>query len=81
LTALEGRAIGQRQLYPVADVQNNPQNPIINIRSFGEDPARVSAFVRSHIRGAQEWPDRDCQHFPGHGDVASDSHPRCRCST
>src|SRR5581483_10857163 len=46
ITAEEGRALGvDINFYPVADVQNNPENPIINIRSFGEDPAKVSAFV------------------------------------
>ncbi len=76
LTALEGRAIGVNvNFYPVADVQNNPQNPIINIRAFGEDPARVSAFVRAYIRGAQENGQiATAKHFPGHGDVATDSH-------
>jgi beta-N-acetylhexosaminidase len=76
LTALEGRAIGVNvNFYPDADVQNNPQNPIINIRSFGEDPNRVSAFVRAYIRGAQENGQiATAKHFPGHGDVATDSH-------
>lgn len=76
LTAQEGRAIGvDVNFYPVADVQNNPQNPIINIRSFGEDPARVSAFVREYIRGVQENGEiATAKHFPGHGDVSTDSH-------
>jgi len=76
LTAEEGRAIGVNvNFYPVADVQNNPQNPIINIRAFGEDPAKVSAFVRAYIRGAQDNGQiATAKHFPGHGDVASDSH-------
>jgi beta-N-acetylhexosaminidase len=76
LTALEGRAIGVNvNFYPVADVQNNPQNPIINIRAFGEDPSRVSAFVRAYIRGAQDNGQiATAKHFPGHGDVAADSH-------
>lgn len=76
LTAEEGRAIGVNvNFYPVADVQNNPQNPIINIRSFGEDPAAVSRFVRAYIKGAQENGQiATAKHFPGHGDVASDSH-------
>jgi beta-N-acetylhexosaminidase len=76
LTAEEGRAIGVNvNFYPVADVQNNPQNPIINIRSFGEDPAVVSRFVRAYIRGAQDNGQiATAKHFPGHGDVASDSH-------
>ena len=76
LTAREGRAIGVNvNFYPVADVQNNPANPIINIRAFGEDPATVSRFVRAYIRGAQDNGEiATAKHFPGHGDVASDSH-------
>jgi len=76
LTAEEGRAIGVNvNFYPVADVQNNPANPIINIRAFGEDPAMVSRFVSAYIRGAQENGQiATAKHFPGHGDVASDSH-------
>jgi beta-N-acetylhexosaminidase len=76
VTAQEGRALGVNvNFYPVADVQNNPQNPIINIRSFGEDPASVSRFVRAYIRGAQENGQlATAKHFPGHGDVTTDSH-------
>lgn len=76
LTAEEARALGVNvNFYPVADVQNNPQNPIINIRSFGEDPAAVSRFVRAYIRGAQDNGQlATAKHFPGHGDVAVDSH-------
>lgn len=76
ITAQEGRAIGVNvNFYPVADVQNNPENPIINIRSFGSDPARVSEFVRAYIRGAQDNGElATAKHFPGHGDVTTDSH-------
>jgi beta-N-acetylhexosaminidase len=76
MTAEEGRAVGvDVNFYPVADVQNNPRNPIINIRSFGEDPARVATFVRAYIRGAQENGQlATAKHFPGHGDVSTDSH-------
>jgi beta-N-acetylhexosaminidase len=76
LTAQEARAIGIHvDFYPVADVNNNPENPIINIRSFGEDPASVSRFVRAYIRGAQEnGVIATAKHFPGHGDVTADSH-------
>jgi beta-N-acetylhexosaminidase len=76
VTAEEGRAIGVNvNFYPVADVNNNPANPIINIRSFGEDPARVAAFVSEYVRGAQENGQMaTAKHFPGHGDVAADSH-------
>lgn len=76
VTAEEGRALGVNvNFYPVADVQNNPQNPIINIRAFGEDPASVSRFVRAYIRGAQDNGQlATAKHFPGHGDVTADSH-------
>jgi len=78
ITAEEGRAIGVNvNFYPVADVNSNPENPIINIRSFGEDPASVSRFVRAFIRGTQENGQiATAKHFPGHGDVSSDSHVR-----
>ena len=76
VTAEEGRACGITvNFYPVADVNNNPQNPIINIRSFGEDPATVSKFVTAYIRGIQEHGQiATAKHFPGHGDVTVDSH-------
>lgn len=76
ITAIEGLAVGVNvNFYPVADVQNNPQNPIISIRSFGEDPAAVSRFVRAYVRGAQDHGQlATAKHFPGHGDVAVDSH-------
>jgi beta-N-acetylhexosaminidase len=76
LTAMEGRALGVNvNFYPVADVQNNPRNPIINIRAFGEDPASVSRFVRAYIRGAEDNGQlATAKHFPGHGDVDADSH-------
>src|SRR3984957_7228410 len=76
VTALEARAAGVRWIFaPDADVNNNPDNPIINIRSFGEDPQQVAAFVSEEIRGIEE----NCglatpKHFPGHGDVSVDSH-------
>lgn len=75
-TAIEARAVGINvDFYPVADVQNNPANPIINIRSFGEDPAKVSSLVSAYIRGIQEaGVMATAKHFPGHGDVATDSH-------
>jgi beta-glucosidase-like glycosyl hydrolase len=76
VTAQEGRALGVNvNFYPVADVNNNPENPIINIRSFGEDPASVSRFVAAYIRGIQENGQlATAKHFPGHGDVSKDSH-------
>jgi beta-glucosidase-like glycosyl hydrolase/CubicO group peptidase (beta-lactamase class C family) len=75
-TALEARAVGIQWIYaPVADVNNNPGNPIINTRSFGENPARVAEFVSEFIRGVQENGGiATAKHFPGHGDTASDSH-------
>jgi beta-N-acetylhexosaminidase len=79
VTAREARALGVDWVYyPVADVNNNPDNPIINIRSFGEDPQAVAAQVRAFIEGAHS--DRrnyvlvTAKHFPGHGDTAVDSH-------
>ncbi len=76
LTAQECRAIGVNWVfYPVADVNNNPANPIINIRSYGEDPESVAKMVTAYIRGAQEnGVIATAKHFPGHGDVATDSH-------
>jgi beta-glucosidase-like glycosyl hydrolase/CubicO group peptidase (beta-lactamase class C family) len=76
ITALESRAVGVQWIYaPDADVNNNPANPIINTRSFGENPERVSAFVTEFIRGVQENGGlATAKHFPGHGDTAADSH-------
>jgi len=76
LTALEGRAMGIGvNFYPVADVNVNPRNPIINIRSFGEDVGLVSRLVQAYIRGAQENGQiATAKHFPGHGDTSQDSH-------
>ena len=76
VTALEARAAGVQWIFaPVADVNNNPDNPIINIRSFGEDPQRVAEFVAQFVRGAEEnGALATAKHFPGHGDVSVDSH-------
>src|SRR6266704_1508930 len=76
ITALEARAVGVNWVYaPVADINNNPGNPIINTRSFGEDPARVAEFVAEFVRGVQEnGALATAKHFPGHGDTATDSH-------
>ncbi|HEV2669290.1 MAG TPA: glycoside hydrolase family 3 N-terminal domain-containing protein [Blastocatellia bacterium] len=75
-TALQARAVGVNWLLaPVADVNNNPDNPVINTRSYGEDPAAVAGFVRAFIEGAQSAGAMACaKHFPGHGDTATDSH-------
>src|ERR1700687_5752516 len=76
ITALEARAVGIHWIYaPDADVNNNPGNPIINTRSFGEDPQRVAQFVSEFVRGVQENGGlATAKHFPGHGDTAADSH-------
>jgi beta-glucosidase-like glycosyl hydrolase len=76
ITALEARAVGVHWVYaPVSDVNNNPGNPIINTRSFGEDPARVAEFVSAFVRGVEENGGlATSKHFPGHGDTAADSH-------
>lgn len=76
VTAEEARAIGvQWNWFPVADVNSNPANPIINTRSFSEDPARVSDFVAAYIHGArQAGLLTTAKHFPGHGDTDTDTH-------
>jgi beta-N-acetylhexosaminidase len=79
VTAREARALGVHWIYyPVADVNNNPDNPIINIRSFGEDPAAVASHVRAFIEGAhadkKSFALATAKHFPGHGDTAVDTH-------
>ena len=76
VTALEARAVGIQWIYaPDADVNNNPGNPIINTRSFGEDPARVAEYVKAFVRGVEENGGlATAKHFPGHGDTAADSH-------
>ncbi len=76
ITALEARAAGVQWIYaPDADVNSNPGNPIINTRSFGENPERVSEFVAEFIRGVQENGGlATAKHFPGHGDTTADSH-------
>ncbi len=76
ITALEARAVGIHWIYaPVSDVNNNPGNPIINTRSFGEDPQRVAEFVAAFVRGVEENGGlATAKHFPGHGDTAADSH-------
>jgi len=76
ITALEGRAVGIHLTFsPVADVNNNPANPIINTRSFGEDPWLVARLVAASIRGLQDHGMlATAKHFPGHGDTGTDSH-------
>jgi beta-N-acetylhexosaminidase len=76
VTAREGRALGIHwALAPVADVNNNPANPVINIRSFGEDPERVGRLVGAFVAGVKSGGLLSTvKHFPGHGDTAVDSH-------
>jgi len=76
ITALEARAIGVHwNFFPDADVNSNPANPIINTRSFGEDPQQVGDLVAAYIKGAHEAGMlTTVKHFPGHGDTATDSH-------
>lgn len=76
ISALESRAIGvQWNWFPVADVNSNPANPIIDTRSFGEDPVLVSKMVDAYIEGAHSAGMlTTVKHFPGHGDTDTDSH-------
>jgi beta-N-acetylhexosaminidase len=78
-TAREARALGVQWVFaPDADVNNNPDNPIINTRSFGENPQDVAAQVKAYIEGAHSDPKArvlvSAKHFPGHGDTSVDSH-------
>ncbi|HEY3788208.1 MAG TPA: glycoside hydrolase family 3 N-terminal domain-containing protein, partial [Urbifossiella sp.] len=76
ITAQEARAIGvQWNWFPDADVNSNPANPIINTRSFGEDPNLVGEMAAAYIAGAHQYGMMTtAKHFPGHGDTESDSH-------
>lgn len=76
VTAQEAIAIGLNWLLaPVVDVNNNADNPVINVRAFGDTPDQVSQLSRAFIAGAQQWPVlTTAKHFPGHGDTAVDSH-------
>lgn len=76
ITAIESRAIGVHwNWFPDADVNSNPENPIINTRSFGEDPAKVGEFVKAYILGSRaNGTLTTAKHFPGHGDTDTDSH-------
>ncbi len=79
VTAREARVIGLNWVFfPVADVNSNPDNPIINIRSFGENPDDVATFSRAFIEGAHSVTSNyvltTAKHFPGHGDTATDTH-------
>jgi beta-N-acetylhexosaminidase len=76
IAAEECKAIGVNvNFYPVVDVNNNARNPVINIRSFGGDPAQVSRMARAYVRGLQgAGVMGTAKHFPGHGDTSTDSH-------
>jgi len=76
IVAREAKLLGINHIYaPVADVNNNAGNPVINARSFGEDPATVARFVAAFVRGVQsEGVLATVKHFPGHGDTETDSH-------
>lgn len=75
-TARQARAVGVNWLFaPSADVNNNPDNPVINTRSYGENPNLVADYTKAFIEGAQNAGALACaKHFPGHGDTAIDSH-------
>jgi beta-N-acetylhexosaminidase len=78
-TAHEARTLGVTWIFaPDADVNNNPDNPVINVRSYGEDAQQVGAAVSAFIEGAhsdkQSYALVTAKHFPGHGDTAQDSH-------
>ncbi|MDX1639573.1 MAG: glycoside hydrolase family 3 N-terminal domain-containing protein, partial [Balneolaceae bacterium] len=76
ITAREAKALGVNQIFaPVLDVNNNPENPVINVRSFSGDPRTVSRFGNAFINGVQsEDVVATAKHFPGHGDTDVDSH-------
>ncbi len=76
ITATEGLALGVHVNFaPVVDVNNNPRNPVINTRSFGEDPTLVSRLATAYIRGLQQGGMiATAKHFPGHGDTSVDTH-------
>ncbi|MFP4623509.1 MAG: glycoside hydrolase family 3 N-terminal domain-containing protein, partial [Gemmatimonadota bacterium] len=76
VTAAEARAVGIHVNFaPVVDVNNNPANPIINVRSYGSDPSAVAGFAVAQLRGLQDHGMlATAKHFPGHGDVRHDTH-------
>lgn len=76
ITGREARALGIRHIYaPVLDVNNNAANPVINVRSFGEDPEDVARFGVAFALGVQsQQVIATAKHFPGHGDTSIDSH-------
>jgi beta-N-acetylhexosaminidase len=76
VTAREARALGVQHVFaPVVDVNNNAANPVINVRSYGEDPREVARFAAAFTEGAQgAGVIATAKHFPGHGDTSVDSH-------
>jgi beta-glucosidase len=76
ITAQESLAVGLNWILgPIVDVNNNPKNPVINVRAFGETPEAVSSLANAFIAGVADYPVLTCaKHFPGHGDTATDSH-------
>ena len=83
VTAQEAVATGINWLLaPVVDVNNNPDNPVINIRAFGDRPDVVAALSKAFITGAKSYPVlTTAKHFPGHGDTTVDSHLQLPCLT
>lgn len=76
VTAAEARAVGIHWLFaPVVDISSVPENPIVNVRAYGSDPAMVGSFATAFIRGASDGGVlTTAKHFPGHGDTRVDSH-------
>lgn len=76
IAAEESRAVGvQWDFYPIVDVNMNPANPVINVRSYGEDPQMVGDMAAAFIKGARSHGMlTTAKHFPGHGDTGTDSH-------
>jgi len=76
ITAREAKVLGVRQIFaPVVDINNNAANPVINVRSYGENAADVARFAAAFTQGAQSvGVIATAKHFPGHGDTAVDSH-------
>ncbi len=76
VTAEEAHAVGIHMTFsPVADLNSNPENPIINTRAFGESPEAAAPFLRAYVAGASDYGlYTTAKHFPGHGDTGLDSH-------
>src|SRR5262249_28282869 len=76
IAAQEARALGLHWAFaPVADVNSNPENPVINIRSYGEDPRLAARLTAAFVRGARRGVLlTTAKHSPGHGDTAPDTH-------